>query len=115
MAPLLCSPLVPHLDLPGLVSNLITNTSSSSFVYAAIFLKTLAVIRQFIIINSKSHEGKHRLSLVSRTLHNRFTWFNLFVKLVMLCFEDPRESGNFLAVFTVNVLIDYWVTNNFRI
>ena len=46
VAPLLCSPLVPHLDLPGLVSNLITNTSSSSFVYAAIFLKTLAVIRQ---------------------------------------------------------------------
>ena len=68
-----------------------------------------------IIINSKSHKGKQKLSLVSRTLHNRFTWFNLFVKLVMLCFEDPRESGNFLAVFTVNVLIDYWVTNNFRI
>ena len=68
-----------------------------------------------IIINSKSHKRKQRLSLVSRTLHNRFTWFNLFVKLVMLCFEDPRESGNFLAVFTVNVLIDYWVTNNFRI
>ena len=39
----------------------------------------------------------------------------MFLKLVMLGHEDPRESGNFLAVFTVNVLIDNWVTDNFRI
>ena len=44
-----------------------------------------------------------------------FTWFNCFLKLFMLGFQYSGYSCNFVAVFTVDIIIHNGFTDNIKV